>query len=905
MAKDFLKLQGDITLQRMTWMYLKAQKRDQTKKLESVEGTIIELLNEKYSNSHPDFIKAREAFENFKDQPLSRTMLSNVAPFLKEVLESQFEEKDAPFLLNASDLKLLSILTTMEKKSAVNGVYDHRFFSKDSPQSVLNFTKLINSSYKTYLNPEESALNIELEITGLEKVIESLENKLNTFLNKLSIPLECQDELEACEDDPSMAQLFKTNEDIEKLLWEALTNKLDSDDVLLEKLSYGELWPRVSAIEKTSAPETPFHSPTVTKSPDRISNPKMKPLAPQVIQEAGVIIEDPIGIILRDKTGRERAQWEKYDSKYIQSMAQAIVLNDKVFEVDGKLYDRRNGRLLSHIDALNFFPPKRKEEIKMELASSHPSIQTPLLKAFINGQESFLANGKLYLTSGLQVDPSVVIALELGKKLGITVSPLKYKSMGQDYLNRRANALKNNEPYFRSGNITYDSYTGRSLSSPFGRQPAQETDTKIDKNKRRIYETLSDSEVIRNFHREKPNPLCGYYGVIDKKKAMVTIYSNTGDAVFSSEVLIGAERSDQRTRWTHYSSNQRTSNASTGAGIYQIRPQDLNDSFNKQHFDNNILSFLDEKNQKTVFAIHQVPTDLGYRYTKFSTNNPDDRRISGGCANVKRSDFAIMKKWLAPNCKVYVLPEESGNKFIVRDGDLKLISSNQQLASKTNLYNFSSMDTDPQKIDIKITSHEANTQEAREFVKALEDEKSKLMSIYHLSNDEYNDLAMLAFGILGNESQFGKSKRLSVKENAQFAVITMRLLKTRSIDEALNTSRGLTQIKFLPEGPFKKHYPEITKENLINPRNSALATMGYLAEAAKQMRQIALQNKSDPSKLRITKENMMDFMGYIYQGGRGALTSSDYSKQATPEFNGYYRGLQRNMSFVEISQKIE
>jgi len=81
--------------------------------------------------------------------------------------------------------------------------------------------------------------------------------------------------------------------------------------------------------------------------------------------------------------------------------------------------------------------------------------------------------------------------------------------------------------------------------------------------------------------------------------------------------------------------------------------------------------------------------------------------------------------------------------------------------------------------------------------------------------------------------------------------------------------------------------------------------MGYLAEAAKQMRQIALQNKSDPSKLRITKENMMDFMGYIYQGGRGALTSSDYSKQATPEFNGYYRGLQKNMSFVEISQKIE
>jgi len=46
-------------------------------------------------------------------------------------------------------------------------------------------------------------------------------------------------------------------------------------------------------------------------------------------------------------------------------------------------------------------------------------------------------------------------------------------------------------------------------------------------------------------------------------------------------------------------------------------------------------------------------------------------------------------------------------------------------------------------------------------------------------------------------------------------------------------------------------------------------------------------------------------MGYLYQGGASKLKTSDHSKQATPELNAYFRGLQRNMSYIEISQRIE
>jgi hypothetical protein len=510
-------------------------------------------------------------------------------------------------------------------------------------------------------------------------------------------------------------------------------------------------------------------------------------------------------------------------------------------------------------------------------------------------------NNKVYDQYGKLQNPAQIIAEDMSKKLNLTVYSSRYEGMGQDYLSHRAEALRNNKPYFRIGDRTYDSYSGRDLGSPF-RKPAG--DAKIDKNKRRMYEKLSDAELIINYNRDVPNKDCDYYGIIDKKKAMFSVYSKNGSKVFSSETLIGANKSDERTRWTTYSATERTPSSSTGAGIFTVKPQDMQDTFNKKHFNNNILSFKDEKNQNSVFAIHQVPVGLGARYSKFGTNSPDDRRISGGCANLKLNDFQKVHDLLGPKCHVYVLPEEDNNKFTVRDGELKLISTKPVDTKKSNLYNYSSNDTDPHPIKIKINAQEANTQPAREFAKALEDEKAKLMKIYGLSNDEYNDLAMLAFGILGNESKFGTSTKLDIKENAQFAVIVARLIKTGDLDQAENTSRGLTQIKFLPEGPFSKNYPEVKKENLMNPRNSAVATVAYLAEAAKQMRAIAISNQNDPSKLRITTENMMDFMGYLYQGARKSLTTADYSKQATPEYNAYYRGLQRNMSFIEVSQDL-
>ena len=897
-AGEFLSLQGELTLHRLAWAYLKAQSIDNNDKAESVERTITELLNEKYTNTDPAFIKAREAFEA---QPLARSTLADIAPYLQDFLAQSFEEKDKNYILNESDLKLLAAVAKLERESSSNNKYDHRMMKSNSPQGMLNFIKLINSSYKTSLNQSESELNVEVKLRGLENVLASLQKRMGQLLDKLSVPRECVPE-ELCETPPPMAALFEQNGEIQKIFWESLSNKLESDDVLLDKLSYGDMWLKV----KDATPVVKKSPVSRSKSISSVkTNPKAKPkpkIATGFLSSGGVVIDDPVGIIIKDKAGRKHESWKGFDKNYLNAMAEAILNDDKVFLDNGKLYSRATGKIVTPENAMKLLPPKKGADSLTLLKTVDIKIRPSMAKAIVNGDKTFVFNNTIYNLKGKAQDPAALIAEVMSAKTGAKYEASRYKGMEKGYLVARAHALKNNQPYFKHGNRTMETISGRDLSSPF-RSVAQ-TDAKIDKTKRKIYENLSDLELIKNFHRDRPNKECGHYGVIDKKSAMLRIYSNDGKEVFKSEVLVGAKDSDQRTRWTQYSSTKRVASSSTGAGIYTVRPQNKSDSFNKTNFNNNILSFKDETGKETVFAIHQVPVNLNARYNRFGTNDPNDRRISGGCANLKLSDFNAAKKWLGTACKVYVLPEEKNNKFIIQDNQIKLTSTKPVSTTKTNLYNYSSNTNKSHPIQIKIVNEAGNTQQAKEFVKALADEKSKLMKVYNLSNDEYNDLAMLAYGILGNESEFGNSKKLKVKENAQFAVITARLLKSRDMDQAKNTSRGLTQIKYLPEAPFSKNYPEIKKENLMNPRNSAVATLAYLADAAKQMRQIAVKNNDDPKKLRITRENMMDYMGYLYQGGRGALSTSDKSKQATPEFNAYYRKLQLHMSYIEISQKI-
>ncbi|MEK7355611.1 MAG: hypothetical protein AAB250_04135, partial [Bdellovibrionota bacterium] len=81
------------------------------------------------------------------------------------------------------------------------------------------------------------------------------------------------------------------------------------------------------------------------------------------------------------------------------------------------------------------------------------------------------------------------------------------------------------------------------------------------------------------------------------------------------------------------------------------------------------------------------------------------------------------------------------------------------------------------------------------FLSVLERQKLNLMKIYYLSDDEYNRLALLAFGVAAQESKLGRSLKYVLKENAQFAVTWMKEFRAwrEGRDYDGDNSRGPTQ----------------------------------------------------------------------------------------------------------------
>ncbi|MBA2405853.1 MAG: L,D-transpeptidase [Bdellovibrionales bacterium] len=917
-ASSFLKVQGDLTLHRMAWAYLKVQKSDQSAKLENVERTILTLLDEKYTSQDPEFKKARDAFEA---QPLSRTALAEIGPYLKEVLSHEHGADAEAFILNASDLKLLHALSKFEKKSSHEGKFDSRMLARKSPEGMLNFAKLINSSYKTNSSATEDGLNVELKLQGLEKTIGNLQKKINDFIKDLSVPTQCNEAAECA--DADLAEMFNQNENIQNIFWDSLADKLESDDLLLDNLTFGELWLKTgTGAGSSSGPGIKkYNNALVTPGTEKKSNASgsktkytttviagktkvshSSPVKEYYSSSTGYLIDDPIALIVKDDPRRKASSWKTFDPVYLGKMSDAIINDDKLFEINGQLYSRKTGKSVSSLEALKLLPPKKAAEFSLTLKSKDQKFISKQIASMVNGDKTFIYGTGLYDVNGKALNPGIVIAQEMSKKTGDKIPASRYSGMDQGYLIARADGLKNNKPHFKFKNEVFDSQTGRNLSSPF-RKLASTEDVKINKERRVHYQNFSDKETIVNYHRDNPKKDgCQHYAIVDKANAEISVYTLSGARVFNQEVLVGVKVSDEKTKWTEYNDRNHQGSYTTGAGSFTIGQPKKGEYYSK-NFSNNIL----QVEGQNVFAIHQVPNNLTSRYKAFGTGKPEDRRISQGCVNMKQSDLIALSKWIKPSCKMYVLPEEKNNKFVVKDGKIELVSVTP--VANSQKYNYSQNGPTYKAININIHDPAGKTKDSVPFVKALEDEKSKLMKIFNLNNDDYNDLAAIAYGIMGNESNFGSSKKYWIKEHDQGDVIIAKSFKRlfngqNPFDKSVtNTSRGFTQIKELPEGAWRKSYPEINKGTLGDPKNSAVSTIAYLVGAVRTLKSIAVQNAQDPRKVKITKENLVDYLGYIYQGRKGSLTSAD--DPANADFSTYVQKLRKNMSYIEISQKIE
>lgn len=221
--------------------------------------------------------------------------------------------------------------------------------------------------------------------------------------------------------------------------------------------------------------------------------------------------------------------------------------------------------------------------------------------------------------------------------------------------------------------------------------------------------------------------------------------------------------------------------------------------------------------------------------------------------------------------RLYILPNDPTHLFKVKNGELHFTTSERRQSYSP--YNYSPKSVGARKTVFYINNFERRNSTSQRFVNQLSIEKARLMKLYRLDNDEYNELARLAFGILGNESDYGRSFKYHVKESIPLVVA---LLKGEGFDTTQN-SRGLTQIKKVP-ALIEKEYGT-KKEDLVIPEHAAVATLGFLADALSELKVKARLNPD------INSDNQYDYLHYIYTGRSSEITE----RTATPEQNIYLR----------------
>lgn len=166
----------------------------------------------------------------------------------------------------------------------------------------------------------------------------------------------------------------------------------------------------------------------------------------------------------------------------------------------------------------------------------------------------------------------------------------------------------------------------------------------------------------------KDNYKYDYYGIVDKKSCKLLIYNKAGKVVKSLTVGIGKGVGDGLAN--------KIDNRNTTAGEFTL---DEYSSPKTQVLDADEYAGSDGKYRfmglrgdnvgddvNAQIAIHIVwQPEAKKRNMAIDSQDLADNRMSYGCVNLREEDYDEMHRYLGEGQKIYVLPEEKGNKLVL------------------------------------------------------------------------------------------------------------------------------------------------------------------------------------------------------------------------------------------------
>lgn len=438
---------------------------------------------------------------------------------------------------------------------------------------------------------------------------------------------------------------------------------------------------------------------------------------------------------------------------------------------------------------------------------------------------------------------------------------------------------------------------------------------------------MSDEDIIKSVDH-KSN-----YAIVDKKNKKLTVYSPSGDILYSTNNIgVGASGDDYNT-YTKTTKDKKliagAGNMSTPAGITRVSgigEYHGQKSFQRARFD-----------PKTGKWDHDISSSMHHEASA--------GRGSNGCIRLLGNTGNELYNFIKKGDFIYTLPEKEGSRFVVREGSLNYIADNpygedsgeKRLWDDYNVH--INKDFRPLNISVKNSDispdilpkwiynaydskNGVNSNNAflgvisaidniakmdklgniKEYSDAISYNKERIMSEFDIDSYTYDRMAMLAMGIAEQETKFGVSARYIGKQaigdqGVDIAKRFRSLLNGNGWNDRSYNSKGITQIKIEGDNDeTKKIYNKfgIDKENILKPYNSGIATMLRLASIYK--------NEVVGRGFKDNKGNDIDkFDALLYKWmGKGRLLNNG---KASPDDNDYINNVKKYIGNFDFKVK--
>jgi len=448
-----------------------------------------------------------------------------------------------------------------------------------------------------------------------------------------------------------------------------------------------------------------------------------------------------------------------------------------------------------------------------------------------------------------------------GRKYGTNLKGEKFEPSEEVLTRFNMNKPEVKERLQQQNKMTTSIYSDKQTTKL---EPEYQNWSKVKQRKQEINK-MNQSDIIKEYHKNSNEE----YLIVDKKEGKMHLMKGDKE-IASYNVGTGANVGDEQTKTVIKNGKVMwdEGNKMTGAGIYEVSGVNPKNP----HYSNApTWNFKNEQGIEVPMAIH---SSFGNRTAKIKDNDETNNRLSNGCINGICYDLEdLYKKGYKQGQKLYVLPDDENNKYELKNGKLVFSSKNPDVNKTVKTLNYKpiKLEIDEKTFKDKVfTAFDLNDEKefetTKSYVKALQDNKQKIMKAAQIDGDTYNDIAKIAFGIYGTESNFGDThstlgnlsravnKYLDPKSSSSPDVKSK--YSTYGADDN-NNSVGYTQIRWsqLNERELKvlKELNITSNKDFLQPDKSAIATAAILA--IRYQEQLTPEQKKDIETYLPTKWN--------------------------------------------------